>query len=311
MTSEELRNPVECPLCRSSKVGFVESIAVERLILPWRGFEIDVLSELRGVSQLELWRCSYCSVLFFTPDFLAGSGQLYSRLEKFDWYYMSEKWEYNVALADLKGCHKVLEVGCGRGSFLRLGRQAGFQIDGLEQNKSAIEEASRLGLHMVDATIEEVAAQSSSTYDAVCSFQVLEHVANPGTFLDACCRLLRPGGRLLFGVPNADSFIRYEFNILDMPPHHMSRWPIRTLLDLGKFFPIELKHVLIEPLAEYHVGIYTDAYFSHFVRPLWRSLDHPRVRSWFGRVLRMGLRRVLRGQTVYARYERLPHGSGS
>ena len=73
--------------------------------------------------------------------------------------------------------------------------------------------------------IEDHADQRPGHYDAVTSFQVLEHVTEPASFLRACVKALRPGGRLLLGVPNNDSFLGLlEDNWLNMPPHHMSLW---------------------------------------------------------------------------------------
>lgn len=56
----------------------------------------------------------------------------------------------------------------------------------------------------------------SGTFDAVLSTQVLEHVADPGLYLDECFRVLRPGGRLLLSThgtfvyhPDPDDYWRW------------------------------------------------------------------------------------------------------
>ena len=56
---------------------------------------------------------------FYTPSELAGSASLYEQLQKFDWYYMPEKWEFRQALSWIQaehGVRRLLEVG-GRGFF--------------------------------------------------------------------------------------------------------------------------------------------------------------------------------------------------
>jgi SAM-dependent methyltransferase len=276
-------------------------------VTAWRqNFQIDVSPEYHGVSEIQMWECSTCSISFFMPESLAGSARLYSELEKFDWYYMPQKWEYGRALKDLRECKRVLEVGCGSGNFLKLAREeAGLQVEGLEKNTRAIQEALQQGFHVTESTVEDFAKERTSNYDAVCCFQVLEHVPRQKEFLNACCDLLRPGGRLLLGVPNADSFIRYEFNVLDMPPHHMSRWPRKAMLRLPDYFPVRVTHVLQEPLAEYHVQLYVNAYCAHFARGPFRLFNSPRLRTWLAHFLRLGPRQALRGQTVYACYERI------
>jgi 2-polyprenyl-3-methyl-5-hydroxy-6-metoxy-1,4-benzoquinol methylase len=304
---ENHRSRMQCPLCCSSGTQPVQILGVETLIAEWaRNFQIDVRSQYHSVSQIELRRCPDCGLSFFLPESLSGSGELYSQLERFDWYYMARKWEYDVALEDLRGCKRVLEVGCGSGGFMILSRSDGAaEIEGLEQNTKAIQEARDRGLRVNEATVEEAAIKSPAAYDAVCSFQVLEHVARPREFLQACCSLLRPGGRLLLGLPNADSFIRHEFNVLDMPPHHMSRWPVDVFRALPRFFPLKVRRLKFEHIAEYHIESYVNAQCSHFGRGRLELLNRPRLKSWLRRILRLGLRRGLRGQTVYACYERL------
>jgi 2-polyprenyl-3-methyl-5-hydroxy-6-metoxy-1,4-benzoquinol methylase len=296
-----------CPLCSSTNIKRTATIETEPLIDRWMSdFQVNVREEFQGVSSIDLLTCNVCKLQYFTPAEVAGSPAVYEALEKFEWYYMPRKWEYDVALDDLRGLQRVLEIGCGAGDFMILARdEVGVEIEGLEQNSRAIQKASHRGLRVREATIEDVAAQSPANYDAVCSFQVLEHVRKPGEFLKACCDLLRPGGKLLFGVPNADSFIRYEFNPLDMPPHHMSRWSSEVLSNLPRLFPLRAKHIRLEPLAEYHVDSYLAAYCAHFARGPLKLLNRPGIRGRIARLLRLGLRRRLRGHTVYACYERV------
>jgi 2-polyprenyl-3-methyl-5-hydroxy-6-metoxy-1,4-benzoquinol methylase len=297
---------IQCPLCGSSNTEKIESIQVSLLVDTWqKSFKIDVSNEFRELPQFDYCQCADCCLRFFTPESLAGSPALYERLEDFDWYYMPRKWEHEAALEDLRGCERILEIGCGAGGFLALARERlALEVEGLEQNPKAAREAAQHGLHVRTMRVEEIVEVCGAKYDAICSFQVLEHVPNPATFLKACCALLRPGGRLLLGLPNADSFIRYAFNPLDMPPHHMSRWPLRTLSLLPKFFPLNLNRVLLEPLAEYHIDFYLSTYAHRVTHGSLKFLGHPGVISRLARLMRLGARRFCRGATVYVSYVR-------
>jgi SAM-dependent methyltransferase len=183
--------------------------------------------------------------------------------------------------------------------------EAGLCMEGLEQNKEAIREARERGLEVREATAEDAVQESPGMYDAVCSFQVLEHIAKPKEFLDACCALLRPGGLLLLGVPNQDSFIRHMINPLDMPPHHMTRWTRETFQRLQAHFPLKLVRTAYEPLGN-QSRMYVDTYAAILRRGKFRFLTHPGV---FWRAVRLidylGLNRVLRGQNIYACYIRI------
>ena len=112
---------------------------------------------------------------------------------------------------------------------------------------------------MIVGDVCRSADEEPNRYDAVCAFQVLEHVAHPRRFLDACVRLLRPGGRLCIAVPNDDGYMgkqRREKASLNLPPHHLSRWGRRTLMSLEGLFPLKVRRIAFEPLSEHHVPEY-------------------------------------------------------
>lgn len=296
-----------CPLCVSPKTRLSRAIAVEPLLGLWReNYKIDVRPEFRGVSQINFWQCTACALFFFTPSSLTGSPQLYSQLDKFEWYYMPRKWEFDMALQDIRGCKKVLEIGSGSGSFIVLARETlGLEVEGLEQNAKAIAESIRRGLMVRKTTVEEMARQFPASYDAICSFQVLEHVQKPRQFLEACCTLLRPGGLLLLGLPNADSYIRKLANPLDLPPHHMTRWTKACLRNVQHHFPIKLIRTACEPLRNYQMEPYVDAYTAYLLTRGTAVV----VRRWLrSRIIRLiegsGASRFLTGETIYACYAR-------
>lgn len=272
-----------------------------------KGFGINIQQEMSDVSQFRLYRCAACTLGFFKPENIAGSPALYEALQKFDWYYMPRKWEHDRALLDMQGCRKGMEIGCGAGDFVkRVLEDKKIAFEGCEQNPSAVEAARRKGLRVHLESAENLAQLHPSSYDVVCSFQVLEHVTQPGAFLDAASRLLSPGGKLLLGLPNAQSFLRYQFNLLDLPPHHMTRWTDKVLAHLQRWFPLKLVHILYEPLADYHVDGYVGSYMSLLSTRGLSPLTVERIRFSIGQLIRIsGIRKVLRGQSIYACYLRV------
>ena len=296
-----------CPLCNSSDSQLAKVFNTELLVQRWSSdFGIDVQNEFHGLASFELRHCNRCGLQFFCPDFLAGSPGLYEKLEKFDWYYMPRKWEHDVALQDISGASNGIEVGCGFGDFVaRVGQEKHILFEGCEQNASAVDFARRKGLAVHMGSIENLASTRPSAYDSVCSFQVLEHVSRPDTFLNAACTILRPGGKLMLGLPNAASFLRHQFNLLDLPPHHMTRWTEDILLCLPQFFPLKLVRIALEPLADYHVHDYVDAYWRVLSKSWLRIPSIPAIQSRLARTIQLsGLRKFLRGQTIYACYKR-------
>ncbi|MCX6738915.1 MAG: methyltransferase domain-containing protein, partial [Candidatus Parcubacteria bacterium] len=111
------------------------------------------------------------------------------------------------------------------------------------------------GLAVYPDSIETFSRKKGLYYDIVCSFQVLEHVPDVKSFLDASLAILKPGGLMIISVPNNDSFILRNGEILlDMPPHHMGLWNMNSLIKIQNHFPCEIQDIYIEPLQSYHVG---------------------------------------------------------
>lgn len=231
---------------------------------------------------------------------------MYVALEKQEQYYLPRKWEHDMALADMDGSHNGIEIGAGFGSFVeRVKKEKGIPFDGCEQNPSAIQVARSNGVTLLLEDSDSLAKRLPRAYDVVCCFQVLEHVSRPRDLLHSFCDLLRPGGKLLLGLPNADSFLKHQFNLLDLPPHHMTRWTAEVLTHLQAWFPLKLIRVAYEPLPEYQVEYYLHAYLDFLRKRGLGIAAWPAIRSRIARVIhRPGVRRFLRGQTFYASYQR-------
>lgn len=250
--------PTVSPLTKSQNIALIRRIPVSLLAARWREkFGIDVAHDLDDTNEVMEYRCLDTGLYFFSPRTAAGSAELYRRLSAFSWYYMEEKWEYDVTIRGMTPATRFLEIGCGHGSFLELAARNGVRGLGIELSAEAAEHGRSLGRPIECIDLAAYAKAHAEEFDFVCGFQVLEHVPNPHAFIEAAVRLVRVGGRIVFSTPNADSFLfRGPGNLLDMPPHHMSRWGKQAFRSLSRLFPLRLLYVRNEPLAQYHASWY-------------------------------------------------------
>lgn len=103
---------------------------------------------------------------------------------------------------------RVLDVGCGGGLLSEAMAAAGAEVTAIDLAPDLLKIARLHGLEtgiQVDyrpSTVEALAAELPAAFDAVTCMEMLEHVPDPASVLDACARLLKPGGRLFVSTLN-------------------------------------------------------------------------------------------------------------
>jgi 2-polyprenyl-3-methyl-5-hydroxy-6-metoxy-1,4-benzoquinol methylase len=274
---------VPCVLCGADDARLLDQFRFSDLRhLYFETWEVDILNCLEAPYEDELvpvHRCGACGLEFY-PSRLCGTQTLYDAMKKSDSYYMKEKWEFELARAEIAKGQSVLEVGCGPGLFLESVRDAGRdrRVTGLELNTKCVETCRAKGLDVQRRTVEEFAAPNPSAFDVVCAFQVLEHVRDPRAFLAAMFRSLKSDGVCIMTVPNAAGFARHAVNYLgDMPPHHLTRWTADVMQKVAVAHGARLERVVEEPIADYHREWYRTATtvraLSAVLRLRWGRLE--------------------------------------
>jgi SAM-dependent methyltransferase len=134
---------------------------------------------------------------------------------------------------------RVLDVGCGRGLFLRMLEQRGHRVRGTEL--SAATAANADPAIPVDVGELRPGRYEPRSFDLICMWHVLEHMRRPDLALQAASEALVPGGALLIAVPNFDSLqARLGGELwfhLDLPRHifHFTPETLRRLLQDSGF----------------------------------------------------------------------------
>jgi SAM-dependent methyltransferase len=117
----------------------------------------------------------------------------------------------------------LLDVGCGGGLFPRILREAGCNAVGLDFSRQAAQVAWHQNGVPVAAGLLSCAPFRPGQFSVVTMFHVLEHLYDPGSYVEAARDLLRSGGKLIVQVPNAASwqFLLFgeNWNGMDVPRH--------------------------------------------------------------------------------------------
>jgi 2-polyprenyl-3-methyl-5-hydroxy-6-metoxy-1,4-benzoquinol methylase len=186
---------------------------------------------------------------------ITGDDLFYSKFQKLNWYYLDDKEEYQYAKKYIKETDHVLDVGSGKGAFAKL--LPNNKYVGLDFSLNAKKMAKEGGLLIHNESIQEHAKKHPGEYDIVCSFQVLEHVSDPYFFIEAQIKTLKINGLLIFSVPSEDSFLTCVVNgILNLPPHHVTRWTDTTLKKIAELFNLDLIEIHHEALQDIHKKLY-------------------------------------------------------
>jgi SAM-dependent methyltransferase len=283
---------LNCRLCGAEKIFTLRTFDLAALRREWReNFGFDAFANFGPTeSELRQHRCSVCALEFYSPDYV-GDGQFYERLAHGDWYYEPAKWEFDEAIRRLggnPGIRSLLEIGCGKGFFLE--KVTGcFDALGLEINPAAVEHCRRRHLNVSTDRVETLERE----FDAIVAFEVLEHLAQPRELLAHITRRLAPGGSLIFAVPNPESYLReFDHVLLDMPPHHATRWNRQTFEYLSREFRLQLVGIAHEPLRYVHYKSYLAA-LAHKHHPAPRGSLGKTLRRHLGKLLAPLLDRVL------------------
>jgi 2-polyprenyl-3-methyl-5-hydroxy-6-metoxy-1,4-benzoquinol methylase len=117
---------------------------------------------------------------------------------------------------------RVLDIGCGNGSFLLQMRLLGWETAGVESDAAAVEQARKAGLD-VHLELSPRRLWPDGFFDAITMFHVMEHLHDPLQQLSDCRQLLKPGGQLMIATPNYDAVGREYFGPdwrgLEIPRH--------------------------------------------------------------------------------------------
>ena len=102
----------------------------------------------------------------------------------------------------------VCDVGCGGGILSESMARCGADTTGIDMGKAPLSVArlhameSELEIDYQQITAEEMAEKHSGKFDVISCMEMLEHVPDPSSIIDACFTMLKPGGSAYFSTIN-------------------------------------------------------------------------------------------------------------
>jgi 2-polyprenyl-6-hydroxyphenyl methylase/3-demethylubiquinone-9 3-methyltransferase len=162
----------------------------------------------------------------------------------------------------------VIDIGCGGGILSESMAAQGAEVTGIDMNKPVIDVAK---LHQLESgstveylhtSAESIAAERPAQYDVVTCLEMLEHVPDPASIIQACAHLVKPGGHVFFSTLNRNpkSYLfailgaEYLLKILPKNTHDYAKFIRPSELSLwarqAGLVPREIQGISYNPFTE-------------------------------------------------------------
>ena len=170
--------------------------------------------------------------------------------------------EWIQGLVPLDG-RKVVDVGCGGGILADAMARKGAQVLGIDLAGKSLKvaqlhalEAGTQGVQYREISAEDLAREQAGQFDVFTCMEMLEHVPDPASVVQACGQMVKPGGWVVFSTLNRNpkSFLlaivgaEYILKMLPRGTHEYARmikpselalWARQAQLDVQEFKGME------------------------------------------------------------------------
>ncbi|MEO9572105.1 MAG: class I SAM-dependent methyltransferase [Polaribacter sp.] len=161
----------------------------------------------------------------------------------------------------------ILDIGAGTGDFLKVCKNNGWTVEGIEPNIDAINNAAQKEVFLKDS-IDKV---DKTKYDIITLWHVLEHVEMLSDYITKLKNLLKDNGKLIIAVPNFKSydakFYKEFWAAFDVPRHlwHFSQTSIHKIFSEEDMI---VEKTLPMKFDAYYVSLLSEKYKSEKMKPI-------------------------------------------
>lgn len=236
MTQTPSHHP-DCPVC-SHPSKLVHSLPQGEIKTVLSGlFKADIPPHTVE-TDYTLNECLGCSLVFADP-MLPGNDEFYGWITSFDRYQAKARWEWKAVKQQLihNKAKTLFELGAGTGKLMEyLSSINNLTFTGIDVSPTSVAAAQAKGFDVRETAFKNLSdvMKPGETFDAIVLSHVLEHVESPSQLLQGLLKHLSQGGCIMAAVPYSPmSRELTDWDIMNMPPHHLTRWNAKSLTSLA------------------------------------------------------------------------------
>lgn len=128
--------------------------------------------------------------------------------------YPSKLVKYLFKRFEMKPGMKILEPGCGRGEFLKVFKDLGMNVVGLDRSEESRDLLVENDIEFFTCDVEADTGLpfQDNSFDVIYNKSFMEHLKYPDIFLHEAYRVLKPGGMILCLIPDWESNYKIYFD---------------------------------------------------------------------------------------------------
>jgi 2-polyprenyl-3-methyl-5-hydroxy-6-metoxy-1,4-benzoquinol methylase len=229
--------------------------------------ETEVRSNVRifRTEKFALWRCMHCRTIHARDEV-----DLAHYYAKYPFHDLPTDWRLRamykhqlsrLVKAGVERSHRILDYGCGGGQFVRyLASQGYTSVHGFDQYSAEFGDRAVL----------------ADKYDCILSQDVVEHVPSPNALLTEFHGLVRPGGVIAVGTPNAgaiDLKKPEEFVHALHAPYHRHILAKDALIEAGARHGLTIEKYYPTMYSNTRVPFLNEAFYLYYNRICDDTLD--------------------------------------
>lgn len=219
-------------------------------------------------NKISIVKCKNCGLVYRNPMPIESANiEFYSSnyygasLGAQERIMNARKRLFKIALARINKIKRpdlghLLDIGCGRGDFLKYAQEAGWRVEGVELAKTACDYAKKqFDIEIINKPLKDANFKENS-FDVITLWNVLDHLTDTLDTLREINKVLKFGGILLVRIPNV-SFHLFMLNIFSLFNNLIGKKEISGLLVIHNYgFSHKTIKLMLEKAGFKRVRVY-------------------------------------------------------